>query len=67
MSIAGIVGFFTRRPGQIFVDNVAANQAMRVDWSERINAVIEENANRVDAIRLVVEAGPPRIVELRER
>ena len=67
MSIAGIVGFVTRRPGRILIDNVAANQAMRNDWNERVDSVVEENANRVAGIRLVVEAGPPRIVELRRR
>ena len=67
MSLAGIVGFISRRPGQVFVENVAANQATREDWADRLNTVIEENANRRAAIRLVIEAGPPRVVELRRR
>jgi len=67
MSVAGIVGFVTRRPGRIFEDNVAANRALRDDWNEGVNAVMAENSNRVAETRLVVEAGPARIVELRRR
>lgn len=67
MSIAGIIGFITKRPGTIFLDNVAANQTLRDDWSDRLETVIEENTNRRAAIRLVIETSPPRIVELRRR
>jgi hypothetical protein len=67
MSIAGIVGFVTKRPGTVFLDNVAANQALWDEWSDRLETVVEENANRLAAIRLVIEMSPPRIVELRRR
>jgi len=67
MSIAGIIGFITQRPGTIFLDNVSANQTLRDDWSDRLETVIEENTNRRATIRLVIETSPPRIVELRRR
>jgi hypothetical protein len=65
MSIAGIVGFVTRRPGRVLPENVAANNAIREEWDERLRATVAENATRVASIRLVVEAGQPQIVQLR--
>jgi len=67
MSLAGIVGFFTRRPGMLVPENVAANAALRENWNERLGTVVAENADRIAGIRLVVEVGTARIVELRRR
>ena len=67
MSVAGIVGFVRSRSGRALPENVAANTALREDWDERVRAIVADNAERIASIRLVVEAGPARIVELRRR
>jgi hypothetical protein len=67
MSIAGIVGFVVRRPGEPLPQNIAANRALREDWNERTDQIVEENANRITGTQLVIEAGPQRVVELRRR
>ena len=67
MSLAGIVGFATKRPGRLLVENVAANNALTESWNERVDSVIAENADRVAQTRLVIETGEPRIVDLRRR
>jgi hypothetical protein len=65
ISLAGIAGFLTKRPGRPLVDNMAANTALRDDWTRRVDAVVAENAARIAAIRIVVDAGAAEIVELR--
>jgi len=67
MSVAGIVGFVTKRSGRVLPDNVAANNAVRESWEERTSTTVSENADRIASIRLVIEAGPARVVELRRR
>jgi hypothetical protein len=67
MSIAGVVGFFVRRPGEPLPRNIAANRALREEWNERTSQIISENANRISSIQLVIEAGPQYKVELRRR
>ena len=67
MSVAGIVGFVTNRSGRVVPENVAANTALREDWDERVTTTVSENADRIASIRLVIEAGPARVVELRRR
>jgi hypothetical protein len=67
MSVAGIVRFVTMRPGRGLVENVASNTRLRQAWNERLQDIVAENADRIASIRLVVEAGPARIVELRRR
>jgi len=40
---------------------------LRENWNERLGTVVAENADRIAGIRLVVEVGTARIVELRRR
>jgi len=66
VSLAGIVGYFARKPGQIITVNVDANRELREQWNDRLTRVINENALRRSSVRIVIEAGPAEIVELRQ-
>lgn len=65
VSLAGIVGFFTHRPGRQIVANIDANAARRRDWQQRVEEVARLNAARLANVRLVIRSGPARIVEHR--
>jgi hypothetical protein len=67
MSIAGLVGFVLRRPGEPLPRNISANRALRDDWNERTRQIRAENANRISRTQMVIQAHAPRIVELRRR
>jgi hypothetical protein len=60
--IAGILGFSARRHMQPIPENIAANQAVRLAWQRRIDAVRDENAGRTGAPRTIIRAGPARTV-----
>jgi hypothetical protein len=63
VSLAGVVGFFTHRPGRQIPANIEANSALRRGWQERAEEVARENAARRGDVRLVIESGTPSIVE----
>ncbi len=67
VSLGGLAGFVWRRPGEMITANVEANRELREDWRERLDNVVSENASRIANIRMVVEAGAPTVVELREQ
>ena len=67
VSLAGITGFLTRRPGREIAANVAANAALRRGWQDRMELVVRENETRLADVQLTVSAGAPTLVEQAER
>jgi hypothetical protein len=63
VTIAGIVGFVTRRPGEPIRANVAANDLLRQAWRDSVDVVARENANRRADVRLRIRAGQPVRIE----
>ncbi len=63
VSLAGVVGFFTHRPGRAMPANIEANAALRRAWQEQAEATARENVARRADVRLVIESGRPSIVE----
>jgi len=63
VSVSGLVGFLSQRPGQPMTANVRANAAARDAWQRRVDAVRAENGNRRASARLVVRAGPATVAE----
>ncbi len=59
VSIAGVVGFLSRRPGEPLPANVAANEVVRRDWRQRVSSVEQENVRRRADVRLRLTAGRP--------
>ncbi len=66
VTLAGIIGFFQRRPGRIFTDNIDANNALRARWQASLDSVLSENVTRNADVRLVIETGPSTQVELEQ-
>lgn len=54
---AGVIGFFERRPGRPYPDNVVANEARRAAWEARVADVAAENRRRRPGERIVLETG----------
>ncbi len=62
LGIAGVVGFpLARRPAPI-VENIAANQALRLAWRRQADSVHADNAARLRDAPLVIRAGAWRLV-----
>jgi hypothetical protein len=59
LSIAGIAGFLTHRPGQLIVANAAANRTRWDAWQAQIQTVGRENAERRRDVRVTVKVGTP--------
>ena len=59
ISLAGVVGFLSRRPGQQLPENVQANETLRREWQQRVAVIARENASRLDDVRIRVTAGSP--------
>lgn len=57
LGVAGVVGFFTQRPGKPLPRNVAANKVTRDAWQRQVTAVIEENTRRASDVRLRIVPG----------
>ncbi len=66
LSLAGITGFLTRRPGREIRANVEANAALRRGWQDRMELVVQENRTRLADIQLTVSAGAPTLIEQAE-
>jgi len=62
LTLAGIVGFITHRPGKWLPDNSAANQALRDGWQAQLQMTAQENAIRVRQKRLDIHPGAPEII-----
>lgn len=63
VSIAGIVGFVTRRPGQPIRENVIANEALRQSWRDSLEVVTQQNARLRSDVRAQIRAGAPVRIE----
>jgi hypothetical protein len=61
--LAAAVGFRLDHGPQPIPQNIAANQALRLSWERRVQAVRAENVVRRQQVRLVVRAGTPEVVE----
>ena len=57
VSLTGIYGFFSQRPGRRIQANIAANRAARDAWERRRDQVAQENATRRRNVRLRLIAG----------
>jgi hypothetical protein len=67
VTVAGVVGFFRRRPGRIIPANVAVNETLRQDWRERVDAVVRQNITRRNEPILEILVGQAMSVELLEQ
>jgi hypothetical protein len=63
LSLAGVAGFVTRRPGSPIGANIRANTGRRQAWQDALLAVQEENAGRRRDVRLVIRSGPAVRIE----
>ncbi len=57
VSIAGIVGFVTRRPGQPIRENVLANDVLRQAWRDSIEVMAQQNSQLRADVRMRIRAG----------
>jgi len=63
VSLTSVVAFVLRRPGRPIPENVQANRDIRAAWQRQLQAVQLENAERRQTVRLVITAGPARVIE----
>lgn len=63
VSIAGIVGFVTRRPGQPIPANVIANEAVRQSWRDSVEVVSQQNRRLRADVRIQIRAGRSMRIE----
>jgi hypothetical protein len=63
VGFAGALGYLLHRPGRPLTANIAANQALRVRWQQRLAAVKAENGRRRDDVRLAIHAGEPTAIK----
>ena len=63
VGIAGIVGFFTQRPGRPIPANVAHNQSVYAAWQDSIAVIRELNTTQAVS-ELRIRAGTPTVAEI---
>jgi hypothetical protein len=63
VSLTGLIGFLSQRPGHPLPENARANRALRDAWQRRVDAIAHENADRRRDVRLTVHAGAPLPIE----
>jgi hypothetical protein len=63
VTIAGLIGFWTQKPGQPIPENVAHNDSLRSDYRRRLERVESENARRSGVTRFTVFTATPELVE----
>ena len=63
LSLTGVIGFITQRPGRVISGNVAANRAAREAWQRQVTQTIEENARRRTDVKLTIKPGRVTRVE----
>lgn len=59
VSLTGIYGFLTQRPGRPIAANITVNQARRAAWQRQREAIVQENITRRRNLRLRLFATPP--------
>ncbi len=62
LSLAGIVGFVTQRPGVPLPDNVAKNVARRAAFQRQIDLARQDNARRRTGVLERIRAGVPLVI-----
>jgi hypothetical protein len=63
IGLAGVTGFFLRRPGRPLPDNVAANDRLRAEWQRQRAAVAQQNQALKERATVRVRAGTPQVIE----
>jgi hypothetical protein len=68
LAVSGLVGYLAKPAGQALLDNVTTTRARRDDWQRRTQAVIAENARRLQGASLHVRTtGRTVVIERGER
>ena len=67
MTIAGVFGFFTQRPGRSIPENVAANDLVRGEWEARRDDIARRNAALRAEVDLEIRAGQPVVLDVEGR
>ncbi len=62
LAVSGVIGFLMKPASRPLPDTAAANQARRDDWQRRTNAVIAENARRLQRTSFRVRTGGRTVV-----
>jgi len=62
LGAAGIVGYQLQRRPQPIPENIAANRVLRRAWQQQADSLRAVNDARRRELRLVIRAGPPRVV-----
>ncbi|NIN10308.1 MAG: hypothetical protein GTN62_03180 [Gemmatimonadales bacterium] len=60
VTLGGVIGFLSQKPGRAIPQNIAHNDSLRADWRRRVADVERENARRSAATRLSIRAGEPQ-------
>ena len=60
MSLAGIAGFFQKRPGREIAANISANDSIRQAWRMQVMQVERQNAR--SGVDITVHAGAPQVI-----
>ena len=60
--VTGLVGFTVQRRPQPVLQNIAANQVVRLAWQRQVDQARADNAARRRDVRLVITAGPMQAV-----
>jgi hypothetical protein len=62
VTIAGVIGFFTQRPGKPIEENIRANRRLRDVWQADAEAIARENTARRTRATLEIRTGDPSVV-----
>ena len=63
LGVAGVAGFQLQHRPRPIPRNIAANQVLRLRWQRQADSVRVRNAARRQDARLVIRAGPARLVD----
>lgn len=67
IGLTGVLGLIVKRPGRPLSANIQVNRALREAWQRSVDVVKLENARRLRALRLVIRAGEPNVIESQGR
>jgi len=62
LTVSGIAGYLSRRPGTPLPDNVAHNVARRALWQRQIETTKQDNVRRRTAVLERIRAGTPLVI-----
>ena len=63
VSLAGILGYFARKPGQPLPQSIAVNSERRAAWQGKVGDVQHENTVRRRTVQLTLRSGKPVVIE----